>query len=253
MSTDQRQTFAVFDVDETLIRCKSMFSFLAFALIERDGAARGRRTYEKIREELQVARRDLARNEVNRLFYSHFAGWDLPQLEAQAGRWFAQARSAADFYYAETCARLRRHREAGHTTILLSGSAHFIIAPIATDLGADEVLAINLKRRPDGTTSGQIDGVQTIGEGKAQALRARLDRGTPAPLVYGYGDHESDLPFLRLCDHAYCVTVEDGAVPEWAAGLEPIRVGGAASAIGDAHRARAPALNETMTRGPGQD
>lgn len=33
MTAVQKVTVAVFDVDETLIRCKSMFSFLEYALV----------------------------------------------------------------------------------------------------------------------------------------------------------------------------------------------------------------------------
>jgi len=207
---------AVFDVDETLITCKSMFSFLAFAFRQRygpEGEARCRAALEG----LQAARLNLPREEVNRAYYRLFAGWRMEDLRASASAWFLSL-DRKSLFIPETLSRYETHVEAGDTTVLLTGSAGFIVAPIAQLLGADVVLAIELAVDPDGITSGEIAGIQTIGQGKAQALCAYFCLEKPLETV-GYGDHESDLAFLELCDQAFVVTAADRPTPDWAARL----------------------------------
>jgi len=210
-------TVAVFDVDETLIRCKSMFSFLEYALVAKRGPAQGGQAYAAILHGLRRARDTLPREAVNRQFYRALAGWDLAELSALAAAWFKDHQKG--LYIPETLARLREHQRLGHKTLLLSGSATFIIAPIAQDLAVDDTLAIALRRMPDGTTDGEIHGIQTIGAGKARALTAYLAQVDPAPDLIGYGDHESDLPFLRLCTRSFLVLPAQSGLPDWAKGL----------------------------------
>lgn len=224
MSTQHTgSVFAVFDVDETLIDCKSMFSFLEYALKERVGEAAGSRDYRAALGKLQTARQSQMREAVNRLFYRMFAGWSLDHLALLAEGWFAFGR-ARSFYVPEVLERFRQHQVDGHQTVLLSGSATFIIAPIARHLGATHTLAVDLVRLADGTTNGQIDGLQTIGAGKATALRRLIENHGLAVRLVGYGDHASDLPFLSMCDEAYCVVSAGEPFPEWASNLKPLEI-----------------------------
>lgn len=223
MAADRRLTVAVFDVDETLIRCKSMFSFLEFAFMETMGAAEGRRAYSLVLNELREVRISLPREEVNRQFYRVLAGWSLNHLEKLAFDWFNGHRKH-DLYFPETLAQLRWHQQQGHETVLLSGSAKFIIAPIAADLSVDATIAITLRARSDGTTDGEIDGVQTISQGKADALIHYLARFDHSPKLIGFGDHESDLPFLRICNQRFVIIPQGTDLPAWACGLSPLFV-----------------------------
>ncbi len=224
---DHKVTIAVFDVDETLIRCKSMFSFLDYALAAKMGAAEGRRAYSALQAAIQQARASLPREAVNRQFYKAFAGWNMEELRALAIAWFRDHKSP-DFYIPEALARFRFHQQQGHRTLLLSGSATFILAPIAQDLRADDMLAIALRHQASGMTDGEIEGSQTIGMGKAEALMRYLGQFDSAPHLVGYGDHESDLPFLNLCDRGYVVLPAQAPWPTWAKGLEPLPLSEAA-------------------------
>jgi len=234
MATNSRITVAVFDVDETLIRCKSMFSFLEFAFTETMGAAEGRRTLSLVLDELREARIKLPREAVNRQFYRALAGWNLCDLEKLAFDWFNGHRKH-DLYFPETLARLRWHQSQGHKTVLLSGSARFIIKPIAADLSVDETLAITLNVCSDGTTDGEIDGIQTIGQGKADALIRYLARFDHSPELIGFGDHESDLPFLRICDQRFVIVRRGADLPNWADGLNPSFIATGSTEPSDAH------------------
>ena len=224
-------SLAVFDVDETLIGCKSMFSFLEFAFREVAGDIGGAQAYRAALYELQTARETEPREVVNRLFYRNFSRWSLNQLAELSQEWFAQSK-ARSFYVPEVLNRFRQHQAQGHETVLLSGSASFIVAPIADDLGATGLLAIVLRRLPDGTTDGQIEGIQTIGEGKAAALRNLIQSRGPYARTIGYGDHQSDLPFLVICDEAYCVHAADRPGPAWAGAIGSFPIQSQANAAG---------------------
>ncbi len=118
---------------------------------------------------------------------------------------------------------MQQHLAAGDEVLLLSGSASFIIAPIAAHLGVTQIKAIDLELEPDGQTlTGEIAGVQTIGQGKAVALAQFLNELPQTPTdIAGYGDHESDLPFLKCCNQqTVVVSTNNTQLPGWTAALK---------------------------------
>lgn len=211
-------TAAVFDVDETLIPFKSMFVFLEYAMKSKLGEEQGAQSYRVFRAEIDQYRATFSREEVNRLFYKVFKGWPFAELEQLALSWWRQIPSEQK-WISESVEALRSHQRQGHPVVLLSGSAEFILRPVSRDLGTDIILATTLEVLNDGNCSGEIKGIQTIGDGKRQAL-AQIERILSADLtLVGYGDHESDLAFLRYCDKGYVVTAGGGAKPDWSNGL----------------------------------
>lgn len=211
-------TVAIFDVDETLIPFKSMFVFLEYAMKSKLGKEQGAQSYRVFRAEIDQYRTTFSREEVNRLFYKVFKGWSFAELEQLALSWWRQIPSEQK-WIAESVEALRSHQRQGHPVVLLSGSAEFILRPVSKDLGADIILATTLDVLNDGNCSGEIKGIQTIGDGKRQALaQVECILGADLTLV-GYGDHESDLAFLRYCDEGYIVIAGGGAKPKWSSGL----------------------------------
>jgi HAD superfamily hydrolase (TIGR01490 family) len=210
----EHKMIAVFDVDETLIRGKSMFDFLHHALRVRRGEHDGKSEFSSIRNRLEAARGSLDRALVNRMFYKELKGWPLVDLQRLAEDWFDN-RQRGNFFITELREAFEQHKANGDCTVLLSGSANFILAPIARDLGADHILATSVEVDADGVLTGEIVGQQTIGMGKAVALQALLDSLGQHGRVTGYGDHESDSGFLQLCGDA-CVVLPRGASASWA-------------------------------------
>lgn len=215
---------AVFDVDETLIWEKSMFSFLRFFMQSEHGEKTGLDRYDAFASNLNKLSQTAPREVVNRSFYEVFQDQRMSKLTALAQSWFAQ-QPVEKWFIPEVLATLRVHQQHGHRIVLLSGSALFILAPLATALAPDDVLAINLGETPDGICTGKINGIQTIGAGKLDALRAILLDGGDDPVssCFGYGDHESDAPFLDACDAGFVVW-HSGAKkrPSWAQRFHPI-------------------------------
>lgn len=230
-------TIAVFDVDETLVPFKSMFSFLEFAMKDMMGLEVGKQNYDLFCAEIGQYRRSLPRETVNRLFYKVFKGWDFTDLETLVEQWWDQI-PPSNRWIPEVVAILKTHQEAGHHILLLSGSAEFILKPISRSLAADSSLAIKLGRMPGGECDGEICGIQTIGRGKQEALVQFECLAEIDAKIIGYGDHESDLAFLRYCDEAHIVVQQSADEPVWSKGIGIINVRDFA-----AREARVPQVN----------
>jgi HAD superfamily hydrolase (TIGR01490 family) len=188
---------AVFsDVDETLIRVKSMFRFLEFYLAER-GEPAG--TYERLTDELRAqALRGVPRSEINRRYYRLYRGESAERLAAAGRRWFADAweRTPNGLFVAEVEQELTRHRKAGLPLVLISGSFFACLDPVAADIRADQAIGTRPVIRR-GELTGEVL-VPMIGATKGRAVRiAGAVRGFDLSGSLAYGDHSSDIPMLQ--------------------------------------------------------
>ncbi|WP_406428073.1 HAD family hydrolase [Streptomyces sp. NBC_00147] len=204
MATPTRLIFS--DVDETLIRLKSMLDFLDYHFPVEHGH-RGTRRAAGVREKVTaMAAMGVPREEMNRAFYRAWAGESCAVLAASGRRWFAERSSRPDFYLAGTREVLREHRAEGAVLVLVSGSFPAVLDPIAADVGADHVVCTRLEER-DGRLTGEIVGAPVIGDGKSEAVDELLRRypGVDPADCYGYGDHVSDIPMLAAVGHPVLV------------------------------------------------
>lgn len=212
-------TAAIFDVDETLINIKSMFSFLEFWLIKRHGKKKGINEYEKFYLYLREMAKTNSREDVNREFYRVFSGYPQTLLYEDAAEWFDQL-NIKSLFIEEIRKQLDKHRGAGHYIILISGSADFILTPLAQLLYIDKLFAIKLANSEDGICIGIITGEQTIGVGKRRIVE-KIRNENPNIFLFGYGDHSSDIPMLSACDIGFMLvpsvsvpsTSEKGILP----------------------------------------
>ncbi|GAA1525553.1 HAD-IB family hydrolase [Streptomyces albidochromogenes] len=192
------------DVDETLINCKSMFEFMRFQLVAEHGPY-GATEYARIRAELQrKADEGVPREEINRAYYSHFAGDPVAGVHELGARWYAE-RNAAGLYIESTRDALRAHRAQGAEIVLVSGSFDAVLNPVVAEVGARHLLCTRPVVR-DGRYTGEVE-KPMIGEAKAAAVRELLAARPwidPAD-CYGYGDHASDLPMLDCVGHPVAV------------------------------------------------
>lgn len=184
MATSQRIAF--FDVDETLITCKSMFGFLEHHL--------DTECYEQTTARLrELTAAGAPRELTNREYYRAFAGDRVADVAASGQRWFDAA--GQGLFHPPMVAEFRRCQAEGVTTVLVSGSLAACLDPIATHLGADLVLCTVLESRGEVYT-GEITAT-VIGEGKAAAVRLIMaERGADPTRCLAFGDHASDLPML---------------------------------------------------------
>lgn len=191
--------FAFFDVDETLINMKSMFSFRNFywckTLGQEGGEAASQEAERRMRGQIADG---TSRDEINRLFWHVFKGCRQTDLQAAIADWHQQMRQQENYYIQPAIQALREHQRNGVQPVFVSGSSCDILQPLARDLDVRYVLANQLEILA-GNYTGEIMGIQTIGEGKRRAVQRFLERQAGcAADCYGYGDHISDLPMLEL-------------------------------------------------------
>lgn len=199
-SDDNRVAYAFFDVDETVISLKSMFSFQEFWYAGDN--ARHEYFLDVMRELVQSG---AAREEINRRYYEFYAGQNAAEVAERARAWFEHARQAAGFYRPNVVDALERHRKDGIEPVFVSGSLREILLPLAADLSVGHLLATRLEV-VDGTYSGRIVPPQMIGAGKAAAIRGFIAaRGADGDACHAYGDDISDVPMLGSVGNPHAI------------------------------------------------
>ncbi len=101
--------------------------------------------------------------------------------------------------------RLGEHQKMQHRTVLLSGSLPYVVEPLASDLGIDDVICSQMHVR-DGRLTGGLAGLHPYGEAKA-TLMATHAAGLDIDLAKSccYADHHSDVPLLEMFGYPVCV------------------------------------------------
>lgn len=198
IQTNQKRyptSYAFFDVDDTLISVKSMLSFQDFWYQKYPDPEAEYRYRADLRAQLHPGACWAA---LNRLYYSYFAGRSETAVIEAGRQWFEHMHSAQQgFFHSRVVDELIAHGRQGRPAVFVSGSFPALLDPIAKVLGVELILATKLEVR-DGFYTGAILTPQTIGEGKAQAIRQFLaERQAPAANCFAYGDDVSDLPMLQ--------------------------------------------------------
>ncbi|ALL63123.1 Phosphoserine phosphatase [Paraburkholderia caribensis MBA4] len=205
----RRVRLAAFDVDETILSIKGLFSFAEYFFCARPGASGkvGGEPFAAWFASLRACGATISREQVNRRFYRAFAGYESSLVQRCAFDWFRQLLHSGEAILIEpVLAALEAYRKNHIPVALLTGSARLFLTPLAKLLDATYVLSIELEVDAAGVLTGELRPPQTIGEGKWQALCALLEElGIDASECVGYGDHLSDLPFLVRLGQAVVV------------------------------------------------
>ncbi len=103
----------------------------------------------------------------------------------------------------EAIRRVRKHRAAGHRTVLITGTVDVLVRPLGVLF--DEMVASRLHLR-DGVYSGFLDAPPLVGEARAAWLRRfALAADVDLTRSYAYGDSYSDRPLLEAVGHPVAV------------------------------------------------
>lgn len=197
-----RQTAAIFDVDGTLID-SNVVSYFAWLKM---------RTLPKAARPLWLAGfitkipyywglDKLSRAHFNRAFYKNYRGWGKVRARQLGAESFAGF--TLDRVHPEALAQLRRHKEAGHRVVLLSGALDFILEPMR-DL-VDDVVSAKLQEE-DGVYTGELSGVPVAGDARARMLASYARRNDiDLEKSYAYADSISDFPMLEAVGNPVAV------------------------------------------------
>lgn len=192
---------AVFDLEGTVVKSNlvQQYFWLAAALPPKrwliDGVSFLLSTPKYIRAE----RRD--RGEFIRTFMRRYKGFKVADIQRLVRGPFG--RMLLGRAYPEALAQVKAHREAGHRTILVTGTIDLMVQPFVSLF--DEVIAGRMDER-DGRLTGFLADPPLVDEARAAWLRhyASLN-GINLSQSYGYGDSHADVAWLQLVGNANAV------------------------------------------------
>jgi HAD superfamily hydrolase (TIGR01490 family) len=201
--------YAFFDVDETVITVKSMFSFQDFWYERGPARPGGDRQAERAR--FHAGMRALAgsgacREEVNRRYYEFYADRSAREVAGLARSWFEErVKGVPAAFREQVVTRLGLHRREGVRPVFVSGSLLEILLPLAREMQVDDLLCTRLEV-VDGRFTGRILPPQMIGAGKAAAVREFIRaRGAEPAACHAYGDDISDAAMLGCVGSPHAV------------------------------------------------
>lgn len=101
--------------------------------------------------------------------------------------------------------KIRWHQRSRHEIVLVTGSIKEIVAPLATHLGVNEVLACRLEERNDAFT-GELETGPMTDLQKVRAVRRHCRRrGISLDRCYAYADSLDDIPMLEQVGHPFVI------------------------------------------------
>lgn len=194
-SIDVGKTYAFFDVDDTLISVKSMLSFQDFWYERFNEHEAKELYYADLRQHMHA---EASWEVLNRLYYQHFAGRKVRDVEQCGEEWFAHMQLRhTNLFHSIPLAELRQHQTEGREVVFVSGSFPALLRPVARAVDVQHILSTAMEVE-QGCYTGRIFSPQTIGAGKAEAIKIFLDSVNGVAMdCYAYGDDISDLPMLQ--------------------------------------------------------
>ena len=196
-------TLAIFDLDNTLIAGDSDHLWGDF-LVERGlvDSARYKATNDQFYQDYKDGRLDIhaylrfALQPLTEHALSNLMDWRDEFLREKIAPIMLPAAGAL----------LRKHRDQGHSLMIITATNDFVTGPIAESLGVDYLLATRAEMIDERYT-GEIDGVPCYREGKVQRLHEWLQQHPAETLAdsWFYSDSHNDLPLLRKVAHAVAV------------------------------------------------
>jgi alcohol-forming fatty acyl-CoA reductase len=196
---------AVFDLENTLIASNVVESYAWLATRHVDLPERGRVVAGLLAEAprlLALDRRDRA--DFLRYFYRRYEGAPAERIRADSYELFDDLILTRAF--PAGIARVRRHRELGHPTLLITGALDFVIEPLRPLF--DEVICASLGES-DGALTGQLTATPPTGEARTIVMDEwARSRGLTLEQTVSYADSTSDLPMLEAAGHPVAVNPE---------------------------------------------
>ena len=202
------KVLAAFDLDGTVMTTNVIETYLWLRLPELSLTQRAgelMRVAAQLPNYLGAERKD--RGVFLRQVYRRYEGARLDELERFVDERltpFVLDRTSPD-----AVRRIREHREAGHTTILLTG----VIRPLTRPFEGlfDHIVAADLATDADGVCTGFLTGPPMVGDSRAAWLTHYAGlHGIDLPASFAYADSHVDLPMLRSVGNPVAVSPDIG-------------------------------------------
>ncbi|HEY2763647.1 MAG TPA: HAD-IB family hydrolase [Pseudonocardiaceae bacterium] len=201
-SSEGTDVAAVFDLEGTIVASNVIETYLWARLVttprsgwlgELADLARCAPRY------LYAERRD--RGELLRAFLRRYEGVRAEDLRALSTEVLGDA--LLHRVMPEATRQVRRHRAAGHRTVLITGAVDLHVEPLTVLF--DEVVASRMHTK-DGVLTGFLEAPPLVDEARAAWLRQYAERtGLALERSYAYADSYSDRPLLEAVGHPHAV------------------------------------------------
>lgn len=202
------ETIAVFDLDGTVMATNVVETYLWAKFAELGPVARVKETAAvlgRLPRLIGAERRD--RTDLLRSIYRRYAGMSAADLDRRIDSDLASF--IADRTAPDAIARIQEHRDAGHTTILLTGELRPFTRPLAHLF--DVVVASDLEVGPDGRFTGFLQGPPMVGESRSAWLRHYGNlHDVDLAHSFAYADSQVDLPMLNVVGQPVAVSPDVG-------------------------------------------
>jgi HAD superfamily hydrolase (TIGR01490 family) len=186
---------AAFDFDGTITQRDTLAGFLVFV------GGRGAVARASARRSLSMAaglRNDIRRDQAKEAVLGDVLGGRSDDDLRAAGERYAAL--LPERYRPDIVQRVGWHRHEGHELVIVSASLAYYLGPVASALGIDHVIGVEMAVGPDGLLTGVLAGPNVRGAEKATRLQAWwADR--PADELWAYGNSSGDEALLSLADH----------------------------------------------------
>jgi fatty acyl-CoA reductase len=198
------RALAVFDLDGTIMSTNVIEQYLWARLPELSPArqlAEVGQVLQRLPAYIRAERRD--RGTFLRAVYRRYRGADLAALEKFVD--MSMAPHVLSRLSPEAVRRIREHREAGHTTVLITGAVRPLTRPLQPLF--DVVVAADLATDAEGRCTGFLTGPPLVGESRAAWLQYYASlHDVDLSRSYAYADSHSDLPMLATVGHPVAVS-----------------------------------------------
>lgn len=199
---------AAFDLDGTVLATNVVETYLWARLPELGAVGRAKEVagvVGNLPRYLVEERKD--RGAFLRAVYRRYRGASIAELERFVDE--EMAPHVLERMSTDAIRRIREHRAAGHTTILLTG----VIRPLTRPLEPlfDVIVAADLAVDDQGRATGYLSGPPMVGESRATWLRHYAElHGIDLAHSYAYADSHVDLPMLEAVGYPVAVSPDVG-------------------------------------------
>lgn len=192
---NRNDVVAVFDLEGTVLESNLVKQYL---MLWGNTVPRTRVVHDlanfsfSLRKYWKAERRD--RGEFIRTFMRRYKGFKVSEIQHEVAGSFGKAMMRRAL--PDALKRVQEHRDAGHRTILVTGSIDLMVQPFVPYF--DEVVAGRMHER-DGVLTGFLADPPLVDEARAAWLRHYAEQnGFDLEHSYGYGDSHADLVWLQL-------------------------------------------------------
>lgn len=195
---------AYFDVDGTLVGTNLLHPTLKYLMTNASPLESLRRVAGAALDAPNLVAAELKdRKLFNERLFFHFRGMSQDRMEFLSDEVFDTVIRPRIFR--GTHDLVEQCRKAGLQIVLVTGSLGCTVAPLATHLGADRVIANRLEYK-EGYATGRLMRPVVAGPEKARIIVADAqDHDIDLAGSHAYSDSYSDVPMLSLVGHPFCI------------------------------------------------